>query len=380
MDKKARIIGLHLIAAFIVPLTLATSAQAAQFLMSGHLDMRPLGVGPTRSLDKTGVVSTTNNGATLTIPANRFATTGSTLRLFPAYPVVAQLISTFTSTEVATTFKAGGGPGAFQFCPDDPAHGGPDPTTECANLATGLNQTIMTANGGVSTVGTYNAVPANGGPEGGVGARLIYTAGAAQFGGTFKINRVLQGSIAFCNNTDPGAVCTNQLRAGTRQWTPGGSCVATGCNFGGHRETVMIPQGVVLISPSFGPNGSITDPGIAGGLGPNIPDSFGIGFPATTGSMRMDDNVGTTMETPPTLTRHFTVKGYDNRNASGVGNIKLVAAAYAWGGTTGATYPRTTSLYLTTSPLAAVSGPGILVALGVLGGGYALRRRMMAKK
>ena len=86
------------------------------------------------------------------------------------------------------------------------------------------------------------------------------------------------------------------------------------------------------------------------------------------------------MEAPPTRTRHFTLSGYDNRNASGVGNIKLVAAAYAWGGTTGATYPRSTNLYLTTSPLAAVSGPGILVALGILAGGYTLRRRFVAKK
>ena len=380
MVNRIRSVGWHLIAVVLVPLALATSAQATQFLMSGHIDMRPAGVGPTRAFDATGIV-TTNNGV-LNVPANRFATTGSTLRLFAAYPVVAQLFSTFTSTEAATTFKAGGGPGSFKFCPEDPAHGGPNPVTECANLGEGLNQTVMTANGGTSTVGTYNAVPANGGPEGGVGAKLIYTAGTATFGGTFKINRVLQGSIAFCNNTMPGAICSNQLRGGTRLWTPGGSCNASGCQSGGHRETVNVPQGVVIISPMFGPNGSITDMAstqMTGGLGPAIPDSFGIGFPLTTGSMRMDDNVGTTGEVPPTLTRHFTVAGYDNR-VLGVGNIKLVGAAYAWGGTTGATYPRTTSLYMTTSTLAAVSGPGILVALGILGGGYALRRRMIAKR
>jgi len=367
----------YVLAAVFIPLAIASSSQAAQFLMSGHLDLRSPGVNPSRSFDATGVVTTANGGNSLTVPANRFAKDGGTFRVFPGYPVVAQLVSTYTSTEATETFQAGGGPGSFKFCPPEPGAGGPS-AAFCAALPEGVPQTFMTANGATSTVGTKNSVP--GTAQNGVGAKLVYSAGSNQFGGTFRINRQAAGSVAFCNNTGPGAICSVQLRSGSTPWTAGLPCDASGCDQGGGDLTVMIAQGVVLISPMFGPQGSITDPGMTGGLGPVIPDRFGVGFPATTGSIRMDDNVGTVMEAPPTQTRHFTVAGYDNRNASGVGNIKLVSGSYAWGGSTGAVYPRNQNIYMSMSPLAAVSGPGILVAVGILAGGYALRRRIIANR
>jgi hypothetical protein len=371
-------------------------------MMSGHLDMRPQGAGTTRMIDRLGTIQTTVNK--VTVPENRFKMTGGTVRVFPAYPSVAQLVSVFSSTQSEQVFSNGNGPGSFQACPPNVADGGPDPVAQCANLPTGITNVVTTtqffltpngapdptANGATSSTNMFTQTDVNEVPGlatgGGIGGRMQYSAGANQFGGTYQIFRKVQSLVSFCFNG--GTRCSHQDRGGSIFWTPGKTCATSGgggtaaCSQGGWKQTRTPPRGVITTGAAFGTQGSIITPGnpkfTANGapeLGPQGPKNFAVGFPMTTGVIRMDDNVGTLNQAAPTA--HFTAAGYDNRSGDGV--IKVVGAAYVWGGTTGAVFPRSTSLYLKTGA-ASVAGPGILVALGILAGGYALRRRMGMKR
>ena len=157
---------------------------------------------------------------------------------------------------------------------------------------------------------------------------------------------------------------------------------AAACSQGGRKRTATPPRGLITTGAAFGPDGSIVTPGntkfTANGnpeVGPIAPKRYAVGWPLTTGTVRMDDNIGTVNQPNPTA--HFTAFGYDNRASDGY--IKLVGASFAWGGTSGATYTRATQFWIAPGA-AAVAGPGVLVALGILAGGYALRRKMLTKR
>jgi len=330
----------------------------------------------------------------LKVDAGRFQRNGSGTRVFTFYPAVAEVVSSFSSAVPAATFSENNGPDSFEMCPPNAADGGPVPA-DCYALADGLVVSTVvtnvntTANGATTTTMvpynfTYNEVP---GPPG-IGGKIEYTSGANQFGGTFSIIRATNVLVVACQGApNPGAICSNQLRAGTFPWVGGQPCTTAPvgatlpqCAYGGSAQTVVVPQGVVTVGPVFGTMGSIVVQGtFPGQLGPPQDSTFGVGFPMTTGRIRADDNIGTIMENFPVVTKKYTQVGYDNRTASGGGNIKLVGGGMMWSNG-GATYPRTTRLYLKAGPVAPLAGPGILVALGILGGGFALRRRIMANR
>jgi len=367
--------------------------------MTSHLDMRAGGTPPADIFDRTWLTTPTlpvgTDAAVLKVAAGRFEKAGNGTRVFTFYPAVAEVISSFSTTQPAATFSEDGGPEAFEYCPPNADAGGPVPA-DCDALADGLsvNTTVTNVNttaNGLTTTSmvaynfTYNEVP---GPPG-VGGKLRYAQGANRFGGTFSLIQHDSALVVFCQGApNPGAICSNQLRAATNSWKPGQPCVATPvgatlprCAYGGSPQTFVVPQGVITVGPVFGTMGSIVVPGTNPGLlGPPQNSTFGAGFPMSTGTIIADDNIGTVMEGFPVATKMFTQVGYDNRTSSGGGNIKLVGGAMFWGGSSGATYPRTSRLYLKAGPVAPLAGPGIFVALGILAGGYALRRRINSRR
>jgi hypothetical protein len=370
-------------------------------MMLGHLRIGGIGRNPSRFPTVLGTIQTTNNGATLTMPENRFKMTGEAVKVYPSYPAVAQVVSAYSTTQSEQAFRVGGGPGSFQACPPNVADGGPDPATQCANLPTGITNVVTTttyfvtangapdptANGATSSTNMFTATNVNAVPGlatgGGVGARAMYTAGPNQFGGTYHIFQKLQVVVSYCFNG--GTRCSHRDQGTSDFWTPGGSCAGGGvvsCSQGGQKRTGTPAPGVITTGAVFGVDGSIVTPGVpkltpngAPELGVAGPRLFRAGWPLTTGVVRMDDNVGTVNQANPTT--HVTDAGYDNRHIDGY--VKLVGASFGWGGSAGATYPRATALWISLGA-ASVSGPGILVALGIFAGGYALRRKMFMKR
>ena len=262
---------------------LGSPAKAADFALFGTKTIRQ-----SWSIQRVIPINTTisNTGPAprpLQIPAMAVATTGSEFMVFPGVPSVAQFVATFSSTNpTAHTFVGGGGPGSFGFCP---RAGNP------------VNPNCL--------------VPSSG--TGGRNGRVTYTAdpGGTQFGGTFNLMRVTNGTVS-------RVVATAPLQ---HNHAPN---FRSGFNIAGfpQSQTRTYPQnlpGQVTQSPVLGPNGSIVVAGPVVGTAPAPGTLTATGFPFTTGMIVHSRTIPNT--------RTFSQTGSDNRNASGFGDITLVAGS-----------------------------------------------------
>jgi len=303
----------------------AVSAQA-QYRMTGSLDLNA-GASLIRNLTADTIVPNTNNGASLMIPARAFALTGTKFQVFPTIPNVVQVFSSFTSSNVAETLMAGAGPSAFSFCP--------------RNNFGCTNQT-------------------NPGGDPGFKGLLEYRTGNG-FGGTFRVLRnISAGAVSRIAGTDPLQV-NHQPSTDPDPW-------AGGLTFQATQDNAPVPQGILSSPVALGPSGSIQTPGPTipnGGL--FQPTAFETGFPATTGSIFLQDSIGFGQAT-------FTMVGSDNRDASGNGSITLVASGYS-NNLAAEVFP----LRLTLTMVLPEPATGLGVAAGMLtivGLAYARRRRL----
>lgn len=262
-------------------LALALPASAEQFALFGtYTVQQSFSIGRVIPALETFTV-TSPAPQPLVVPAHAFELTGTDFKVFPFAPSVAQFEETFTTTQpAAQTFVAGGGPGSFSFCP------------RAGNAA---NPTCF--------------VPAS--ATGGRNGRLAYSAGANQFGGTFDLLRITNGSVSRLVGTAP-------LQFNHAPNFRSGLYIA-GRPMSMTRTYPMGDPGEITQSPVLGPNGSIVTAGPVVGTAPAPITQTATGFPFTTGMIVHTRTVPTS--------RTFTLTGSDARTTGGFGDITLVAGA-----------------------------------------------------
>jgi hypothetical protein len=365
---KAYLVGALLLA-------IATSAQAAQFSMSGtwKSNRGPQIVIPVFAgapcfgvFCGAGVVTAAgvNPGQQLTVPANRFSEMGGGVLVPVPGPTVVQLTTMIEAKgpQVAAVFKAGpkgSRPANFKWCPGaTPGQG------------TAMNPNCLT---GKST--GAGAPPGSGVRPG----RVRYTAGASQFGGIAQMLLTGGGEVTVFIGGTPMAqqMLHNPFGGGA---TPndqegGGAYENTG--------SVMLAAGqITLQTMTMGglgkatTGGVITMPGMVVGAGP--PETnYTTGFPFTTGKVQAT-NPTTGMGRGTTM---LTLTGMDVMTGMGGRNIVMVASALTKRIVAGTTYMHLENMNMTLSPVSVAvpslsRGAYALAALLVLGAGYALRRRL----
>ncbi len=313
----------------------------------------------------------TGMGRGIDIGANVFTFDVQQMRVFPAFPGVAQNTEIATTEQASAMFRGGAGANGF------PAGQG------------GVAQYTTTIDGTTTTVTRIDWCPArdacrafaNATVAGGQG-RIVVSPGPNVFGGTFRLLRhIKQGSGAwFVFN--PGATVVSMgfnpnLRGVETVMTGGGGTITqnTDSSFWSagidNLETVLdVNPENLLYSGRLGPDGAIQTLLNFNGTSPNDPpDGEATGFKMTTGTINVSD---ATPSTPGGGPFQASTKGFDDRDASGNGNIQLVGGAVAWGGLSGNVFFRVTRLTM------AVPEPASALALGagfVALGGLAWARR-----
>jgi len=363
--------------ASIVALAVAADAGARRFQMSGSWEVRhgvvfqplqfqtgmfsqlmTMGVGTPNGpvLGMGGVTATGSAPATLRVPAHRFGGAYSARVPLPGTTLVQ--ITTMIGADgpvAAAELAPGGGPGSFTWCPGDP---------DC---------TLASSLFGAGTRG----------------GRVVYGAGANQFGGVMQMLLSGRGVNSFLFDADP-------FRVGHVDFGQPGTQV-TGGSYAS-MLTVFQPRGFVtqpLIPPT--PNGLVTAPG------PRMTTMFGTsynptapifyfptianspmgmpagqfttqtGFAFTTGTVLVQQH---TYSGPDT----FTLVGSDMRTALGAGNITLVSGGLARRNTLAgeSRYPMFGRIRMSFAPPIPSMSPGGLAAaaaLMLLAVAYTLRRR-----
>ncbi len=301
--------------ALLCAFAFAPSASQAQsfYSVSGTLSLNSANTVTRLIGPRAGVAQGTGSAPVdFSVPGGLFDNAGAAFLVFPNYPSVAQFIDTFTSSHAGFGLAGGAGPGSFAFCP--PVGNPANPV--CTNPAQ-------------ATAG-FNGL-------------IEYTAGPNQFGGTMELIRKQQGSVSRRIATGPSQF-SHTPRTLTTTWPPGGPMSAS--------RFIPAQAGVITQSPVLGPSGSIQTPGIYVGPGPTPPSGFETGQPLTTGQIVLKDS------RPSPFT--FTLSGYDNRNASGVGTIQLVGGSYIQrpSGSPSNSFPRQTTLTLTLPEPAGALGLG----------------------
>lgn len=262
-------------------LGLAVPASAAEYALFGTYTVRQ-GISVQRIIPALQTYSATSVAPQpLVVPAHAFETTGNDFLAFPQAPSVAQFVETYTTTQPASaSFVAGGGPGSFSFCPraGNPAN----PNCVLPGSATG-----------------------------GRNGRMAYVAGANQFGGTFDLLRITNGTVSRLVGTAP-------LQFNHAPNFRSGLYIA-GRPISMTRTYPQNAPGEVTQSPVLGPDGSIVTAGPVVGTAPAPVTQTATGFPFTTG-MIIHSRTGVDPRT-------FTLTGSDARTAGGFGHITLVAGA-----------------------------------------------------
>ncbi len=356
----------------------ASAADARKFQMSGNWEMRRgqiflplqfLWVPPTPSVHTTvgpsfpngpvlgmgGVTATGSAPATLRVPQHRFG--GEfTAKVALAGVTLVQITTRITPDGPAATatLAPGGGPGSFTWCPGDP---------DC------------TAGGPPQGAGSRNG-------------RVIYRAGANQFGGVMQMLLTGRGVNSFRYATSPVFMVGHAFFAYQAGTQPTGGSYAFASMHYDPRGIVTIP----LVPPTD--DGFVTQPGpqCCGGTGspfsplylPTVattPMGFqaaiaisNTGFPFTTGTVFAQQTTGTGGADL------LTAMGSDMRTALGAGNITLVAGGLSFRRTVASStsYASLGRVRMTLSaPIPSLSPTGLAAAsaLVLLAAGYALRRR-----
>jgi hypothetical protein len=265
------------------------------------------------------------------------------MRVFSAFPNVAQNTQNISITHGTVTFKAGNGAGSVAFCPK---------ISPCGGF------TQATVPGGQGFLGVI--------------------AGPNTFGGVFRLLQHFKAGSGAWFVKNPGATPTKTLGFNPR--TRG----VTGTPGGGTTNTPNAPWEAGLTNalasnyrgPAskiytgfLGPNGAIQTLGdFVGTLTFRPPTGFATMFKMTTGTIIGSD------ATPPTSMGGpftFSTQGYDDRDASGNGNIQLVGGGILYGGLSGNVFNRITRLRMAVpEPI----GPAVLAA-GLVGLGVVARIR-----
>ncbi|MEZ4331553.1 MAG: hypothetical protein R3F35_07350 [Myxococcota bacterium] len=279
-DASARTLrlGLALSAAMLV----SVPALAEQFALFGNYTLQQ-SFSVQRVIPALETFSATGAAPRpVVFPAHAFEAAGYQFIPFPFVPQVAQFEETFTTTQPnAETFAAGSGPGSFSFCPR--AGNAANPSCAAPALATG-----------------------------GRNGRISYTAGANQFGGTFDLFRITNGTVV-------RQVATAPLQFNHAPNFRSGLYIA-GRPMSMTRTYPQQAPGYVTQSPVQGPDGSIQTEGPIVGTAPSPITQTATGFPFTTGMIVHSRTV-------PAPAQTFTLSGSDARTPGGFGDITLVAGA-----------------------------------------------------
>lgn len=319
----------------LVALFGAQALWAESFPMTGQMTIKaPSSSAINRSVAQPKAGATTlatvnQTGAaprSITIEPNVWSATGGVFRLFPEFPNVAQLTSTFSDTHASLMFAAGDGPGTVNWCPK---------MTGCATFTQG---TIAPA-------------------------LISITPGTSNFGGTFELVRFTLGSFVRVPDPPPPPVtiALQTIRA-LPAWTAGLTKF----------RTLMTPGASpkIYASPSFGPEGSILTLGAFVSTASPPPSAIVTGFPMGTGMIFVID------ATPPTMGGgpfSSSTTGGDSRTASGNGNIVLVGGGVAYAGSTGNNFFRVNRLSMNLpEPASAV---GLMAGAAALFGLLRVRKR-----
>ncbi len=341
-----------------IPLQFAATAGGVRASL-GDLSM---GRGfPNGPIQGSGVVTATGSApATLRVPRHRFQTSpGAELAVWGSgTPQITTMFVVDAPYESATLLP-GGGPGSFTWCP---------------NAALGC--------------------PATGSPNGGTrNGRVIYRAGASQFGGTMQLGLAGGGIYSFFFNAVPAQV--GHVYAGGFGPTLRAPAVGRGTPADAWTARVYLPPGVVT-QPTMTTFGElILHPG------PKLTTMFGLSttgtgpilrlptIGASAGGMSVGQSTteygfahttGTVIVQQTGTQGHdfFTVMGSDMRTALGAGNISTVAGGISFRNSPSGQAPYATfhKVWLSLAPpVPSLSPAGIAAAtaLVLLAAGYALR-------
>jgi len=303
-----------------------------------------------------GVSATGSAPATLRIPPHRFG--GPYLAAIPLAGVTLVQIATSLVADgpaATATLAPDAGPGSFTWCPGDPA--------------------CVVAGGMLSTDPPQGAGSRNG--------RIIYRAGANQFGGVIqmllsggwittklygvnppRMRHVYNGPRAI-----PQPQHTGASSAFTNAYTPP-SGFATQPLYWSRPNGLILSPGPKLTTMA-GLTDTATGPTL---LFPGTPTS-NTGFPATTGTVIAQQTTGSGGH------HFFTVMGSDLRSALGAGNISLVSGGLSFRNgpdrvTVSASFGRIWMSLAPPVPSLSPAGAAAAGALLLLAAGYALRRRV----
>jgi len=309
-----------------------------------------------------GVVATGSAPATLVVPPHRFRT--SPFAGIPLNGIELVQITTMFVVDApfqAATLMAGGGPGSFQWCPN-------------------------------AVLSCPVAGPPNGGTRNG---RVIYLAGANQFGGTMQMGLSGGGINSFTFNAAPfqaGHVYFGGVGPTLRAPAPGRGTPANPwirINYlppGVVTQPTMVTFTQLILHPGpklttmFGLTTTGTGPtfrlpaiGVSV-MGMSVGQSTAeYGFAHTTGTVIVQQTAGTAGDD------FFTVMGSDGRTPLGAGNISTVAGGIAFRNTLSGQTPYATfhKVWMSLGPPVPSLSPAGVAAVGalvLLAAGYALRR------
>ncbi len=320
---------------------------------------------PNGPIAGSGLASATGSApATLRVPAHGFRSSAFAAAPFCGAATLVQLTTMFIFDGPHETARlvAGGGPGSFQWCPND-----------------------------------VLGCPVTGPPSGGArNGRVIYVAGANQFGGAMQIGLGGGGIQSRVFHFVPYQI--GHFYFGGTGPTPRASAVGRGSPEDPSTRMRYVPPGVVtqptmvptscILAPFPGPKLttmlglSTTGSGpiyrllqlgtSAGGMSVGV-STTEFGFAHTTGTVIVQQTSGSGGAS------FFTVMGSDMRTALGAGNISTVAGGISFRNTLGSQTPYATfhKVWFSLAPPvpslspAAVAAAGALILLAV---GYALRR------
>ena len=215
---------------------------------------------------------------------------------FPGFPVFAQVASTFTEKNTSTgMLGAGGGPGAFSFCP----------------LVGNMNN---------GTAFPWTCPGLGFGSPTGVQGHVTYS-GVGGYGGTMAILRAATVTVSQRRNVGPTQFQHDQDQR-TGFWPVGVPMSYT--------YTSLPAPGPLTQSPILGSFGSIQTVGPVVAAGAPVVQSTSTGFPWTTGMVRGAEDSCLIPNTCPTEFNpnpfvQFTVTGSDARGPDGQGNLSLVS-------------------------------------------------------
>jgi len=317
-----------------------------------------------------GVTATGSAPATLKVPQHRFVRD-----FMAAIPLggmtLVQITSNFgiDAPFAAASLKPGSGPGSFTWCPGDPA--------------------CVAGGGMLATDPPQGSTMARSG-------RVIYNAGANQFGGAMQIGLKRGGVNSAVFDTAPFQVQHVIFggAAGTRKLAPGG----LGSPDNPATEMVYLKAAFITQPITFMAGGLVVNPGpkvtTALGLtntmtGPTLYAVLGTtpmglqfgqfssnyGFGHTTGTAIGQQTAGTGGDD------FFTFMGYDKRTALGAGAIQTVAGGISFRNTLSGGGPYVSMHRIRMSlgaPIPSISPAGFAAAgaLMLLAVGYAVRRRL----